>query len=79
VKNATLRSEVDTSVKSAFLEDRVRCNLMKAGSEMRESSDLLKHLNRRRDLTGSKESTSVICSLGMNFGGMMVGRRDGDR
>lgn len=79
VKVTTLRSEVDTRVKSAFCEDRVRCNLMKVGSEMRESCDLLKHLNRRRDLTGSKESKSGMCSLGMNFGDAMIGRRDGDR
>ncbi|KEH22710.1 hypothetical protein MTR_7g056563 [Medicago truncatula] len=79
VKNTTLRSEVDTSVKSAFHADRVRCHLMKVGSEMRESCGLLKHLNRRRDLTGRRESKLGMWSLGLNFGDMLVGRCDGDR
>jgi len=68
VKDRTLTSEVDTSVKSALRAYRVRCNLTKVGLEMRESCDLLKHLNRKRDLTGSKERILVICSSGMNSG-----------
>jgi len=64
----TLSSEVDTSVKSALRADRVRCNLTKVGLEMREAFHLIKHLNRRTNLTGSKERISVIYSSGMNFG-----------
>jgi len=45
---------------------------------MRKSCDLLKHLNRKRDLTGKRKSKLGMCSPGINFGDMLVGRRDGD-
>jgi len=39
------------------------CSLTKAGSEIRVFQDLLTQLNRRGNLTGRKESNSVMRSL----------------
>lgn len=56
------------SASCGFHLDLRRCNLTKEGSENRVSHDLQQHLNRIRDLTGRKESSSVISSSGRIIG-----------
>jgi hypothetical protein len=57
------------SVKSGFrIDDLLRCNFTKVGSEIRVFQDLLTHLNRTRDLTGRKESNSAMRSSGRTVG-----------
>ena len=66
VKVKARQSEVYTRVKSLVCEDRLRCNLMKLGSEMREFHDLCTHLNRKRDFTRRNERASVMSSSEIN-------------
>lgn len=70
---------VENSERSGFLEDLMRCNLTKKGSEISEFHDLLTHLSCMRELTGRKDRTSATSSSGRITGdGVLPLRRSGD-